>query len=172
MPLVRKHGEVCVLLMLHLVAEGQSSRGVLFCKAYPWTRLNQLVLFMDSSFAGHSMGPYSRRSLMDLMESYPDLHKWSVPVINPADIQICRRPDGSPYELGRGGFCKVRLHQTPSTLLPFELSLNREQLWKRRTQQRRLLQGARHIDFHSFLLSVETVHSCQTLLEMAPGGAW
>ena len=50
----------------------------------------------------------SRRSVLELMESTADLHKWSVPIINAADVEICRNPDGSPVELGRGGFCKVR----------------------------------------------------------------
>ena len=50
----------------------------------------------------------SRRSVLELMESTADLGKWSVPIINAADVEVCRHPDGSPVELGRGGFCKAR----------------------------------------------------------------
>lgn len=55
----------------------------------------------------------SRRSLKDALQSCKDLHKWTVPMITANDIEICRHPDGSPIELGRGGFCKA----SPSRLI-------------------------------------------------------
>jgi hypothetical protein len=41
------------------------------------------------------------------MDSSNDRHKWTLPMIRAADIEICRHPDGNPIELGRGGFCKA-----------------------------------------------------------------
>ena len=41
--------------------------------------------------------------------SLKDLQKWSLPTVRAEDIEICRRPDGSPFQLGRGGFCRVGL---------------------------------------------------------------
>ena len=79
----------------------------------------------------------SRPSLKDALQSCKDLHKWTVPMLAAGDIEPCRSPDGSPIELGRGGFCKAsprpaliadilvaaRMHAGPMRLLapqPFQ----------------------------------------------------
>lgn len=49
----------------------------------------------------------SRRSLGSTKKIYKDLQKWSLPTVRAEDIEVCRRLDGSPIELGRGGFCRV-----------------------------------------------------------------
>lgn len=43
-----------------------------------------------------------------------------VPLLNlaPAEIEICRRPDGSDWELGSGGFGKVRWVLDPQAVMP------------------------------------------------------
>jgi hypothetical protein len=49
----------------------------------------------------------SRRSIVSVCGAEVDVEKWAVPIVRPEDIEICRGADGSPVELGRGGFCKV-----------------------------------------------------------------
>ena len=71
---------------------------------------------MSGACAGGSEGPCSRRSLKDAMDASQDRHKWALPMIRAADIEICRHADGRPIELGRGGFCKARRRAFPVSL--------------------------------------------------------
>ncbi len=54
------------------------------------------------------MEPSSRRSLVSSVCSELDMKKWCLRnSLDGEDIEICFRSDGTPHELGRGGFCKV-----------------------------------------------------------------
>ena len=55
--------------------------------------------------------------------SLKDLQKWSLPTVRAEDIEICRRPDGSPIKLGRGGFCKVDPMPCTCIVLPLGRAL-------------------------------------------------
>lgn len=62
---------------------------------------------MHTAYAGSMMDPSSRRSLVSSVSSEMNIEKWSLPLMKHEDIEICRNADGTPFELGRGGFCKV-----------------------------------------------------------------
>lgn len=39
--------------------------------------------------------------------SFKDMQKWSLSSVRAEDIEVCKHSDGTPIELGRGGFCRV-----------------------------------------------------------------
>lgn len=54
------------------------------------------------------MDPSSRRSLVNSVCSEADMEKWCLRnAMDADDIEICFKSNGTPHELGRGGFCKV-----------------------------------------------------------------
>ena len=55
-------------------------------------------LIPDSSTAGDSVGTHSMRTASSWMDGE----------LNPDEIQICKRPDGTDWLLGQGKFGKVR----------------------------------------------------------------
>ena len=57
--------------------------------------------------AGSSGTESSRRSPNSPGSSFKDLQKWSLFTVRAEDIEVCKHPDGTPVELGRGGFCRV-----------------------------------------------------------------
>ena len=65
---------------------------------------------MMTCSAGSSGTEGSRRSpgsMGSQGSSFKDLQKWPLFSVRAEDIEVCKHPDGTPVELGRGGFCRV-----------------------------------------------------------------
>ena len=62
---------------------------------------------MMTCSAGSSGTEGSRRSPGSPGSSFKDMQKWSLSSVRAEDMEVCKHPDGTPIELGRGGFCRV-----------------------------------------------------------------